>query len=38
MNAVAAEDACPLCGYWRCRCEEVLRTARRLAAALHRRP
>lgn len=22
-----AEDACPLCGYWRCRCAEVLRAA-----------
>ncbi|HEX5569063.1 MAG TPA: hypothetical protein VFY14_19445 [Streptomyces sp.] len=20
----AADDACPLCGYWRCRCTEVL--------------
>lgn len=19
----AADDACPLCGYWRCRCREV---------------
>lgn len=23
---VRAEDACVLCGYWRCRCDEVLRT------------
>ncbi len=22
-----AEDACPLCGYWRCRCDEVLKQA-----------
>ncbi|SFM01710.1 hypothetical protein [Streptomyces pini] len=21
----AADDACPLCGYWRCRCSEVLK-------------
>lgn len=22
-----AEDACPLCGFWRCRCDEVLKQA-----------
>jgi hypothetical protein len=22
----SADDACVLCGYWRCRCSEVLRT------------
>lgn len=25
INSAAAEDACPLCGYWRCRCGEALR-------------
>ncbi|MGA5552653.1 hypothetical protein [Streptomyces pseudogriseolus] len=25
INPLAADDACPLCGYWRCRCDEVLR-------------
>ncbi|WP_340564483.1 hypothetical protein [Streptomyces sp. GSL17-111] len=23
----AADDACPLCGYWRCRCAEQLHAA-----------
>lgn len=29
----AATDACPLCGYWTCRCEEVLRQAPATALA-----
>lgn len=26
-NILAADDACGLCGYWRCRCSQVLRLA-----------
>ncbi|CAL9618319.1 hypothetical protein SUDANB58_05774 (plasmid) [Streptomyces sp. enrichment culture] len=29
INLTAADDACPLCGYWRCRCPEVLRAVLR---------
>ncbi|MDW8805603.1 hypothetical protein P1P68_12625 [Streptomyces scabiei] len=31
---VRAEDACVLCGYWRCRCDEVLRTHAHTHAAV----